>query len=81
LMSSVKPTLIRGSPAARPAPRRGRRARDARAIPAIRDALVELHGRWRAGSLDGTPLSPEWRERLSRAARVEELAELLESLA
>src|SRR5206468_3036055 len=37
--------------------------------------------RSRAGSLDGTPLSPEWRDRLSRAGRVEELAELLRSLA
>jgi glycosyltransferase involved in cell wall biosynthesis len=50
-------------------------------VPAIRDALVELHGRWREGKLDGTPLSPEWRDKLSRATRVEELAELLESLA
>jgi len=49
-------------------------------VPAIRDALVELHGRWREGKLDGTPLSPEWRDKLSRATRVEELAELLESL-
>jgi glycosyltransferase involved in cell wall biosynthesis len=49
-------------------------------VPAIRDALVELHARWRGGRLDGTPLSPEWRDKLSRAARVEELAELLESL-
>ena len=47
---------------------------------AIRTALVELHAQWREGSLDGTPLSPEWREKLSRATRVEELAELLESL-
>jgi glycosyltransferase involved in cell wall biosynthesis len=50
-------------------------------VPAIRDAILELHERWRAGKLDGTPLSPEWREQLSRATRVEELAELLESLA
>jgi len=50
-------------------------------VPAIRDAILELHARWRAGKLDGTPLSPEWREQLSRATRVEELAELLESLA
>lgn len=50
-------------------------------VEGIRDALVELHGRWRAGSLDGTPLSAEWRERLSRSARVEELAELLKGLA
>jgi len=50
-------------------------------VPAIRDAILELHTRWRAGKLDGTPLSSEWREQLSRATRVEELAELLESLA
>jgi glycosyltransferase involved in cell wall biosynthesis len=50
-------------------------------VGAIRDALVSLHGRWRAGELDGTPLAPEQRERLSRAARVEELAELLRRLA
>ncbi len=50
-------------------------------VDAIRDALVELHARWRDGRLDGPPLSPEWRDKLSRASRVEELAELLESLA
>jgi glycosyltransferase involved in cell wall biosynthesis len=49
-------------------------------VDAIRGALVDLHARWRAGSLDGVALSPEWREKLSRAARVEELAELLEGL-
>jgi glycosyltransferase involved in cell wall biosynthesis len=48
---------------------------------ALRDALVELHGRWRAGGLEGTPLTPEWRDRLSRGRRVEELADLLRSLA
>jgi glycosyltransferase involved in cell wall biosynthesis len=50
-------------------------------VDGIRDALVELHGRWREGRLDAAPLSPEWRDKLSRATRVEELAELLESLA
>jgi glycosyltransferase involved in cell wall biosynthesis len=50
-------------------------------VDALRGALVELHGRWKAGQLEGTPLSPEWRDRLSRAGRVEELAELLRSLA
>ena len=50
-------------------------------VPGIRDALVELHARWRAGGLNGTPLSPEWRDKLSRASRVEELAELLEGIA
>jgi glycosyltransferase involved in cell wall biosynthesis len=50
-------------------------------VDGIRDALVELHARWRAGRLDGAPLSQEWRDKLSRAARVEELAELLQGLA
>jgi len=50
-------------------------------VPALRDALVELHARWRDGKLDGTPLSPEWRDKLSRARRVEELADLLRTLA
>jgi glycosyltransferase involved in cell wall biosynthesis len=50
-------------------------------VDALRDALVELHARWRAGSLNGTPLAPEWRDRLSRARRVEELADLLRGLA
>jgi glycosyltransferase involved in cell wall biosynthesis len=49
-------------------------------VPGIRDALLELHARWRDGGLDGTQLSPEWRDKLSRASRVEELAELLRSL-
>ena len=49
-------------------------------VPALRRALVELEGRWRAGTLDGTPLAPDVRERLSRRARVEELAELVRSL-
>jgi hypothetical protein len=44
-------------------------------------ALVDLHGRWQAGALNGVPLSPEDRERLGRGARVEELAEVLRSLA
>ncbi len=49
-------------------------------VPAIRAALVALHAQWRDGTLAGMPLSSEWRDRLSRASRVEELAELLESL-
>jgi glycosyltransferase involved in cell wall biosynthesis len=46
----------------------------------IRAALETLVGRWRTGALDGTPLSPELRERLSRRARMQELADLLLSL-
>jgi glycosyltransferase involved in cell wall biosynthesis len=49
-------------------------------VGALRAALEDLHGRWRDGRLDGTPLSPEQRERLGRAARVEDLADLLRSL-
>jgi glycosyltransferase involved in cell wall biosynthesis len=44
---------------------------------AIREALLGLHARWRAGRLNGTALSPELRERISRRKRVEELSELL----
>jgi glycosyltransferase involved in cell wall biosynthesis len=47
---------------------------------AIRDALVSLHDRWRRGELAGPALSVEWREKLSRASRVEELADLLKAL-
>jgi glycosyltransferase involved in cell wall biosynthesis len=50
-------------------------------VDAIRAALVDLHRRWIDGSLAGTPLSPEWRERLSRAKRVEELADVLKTVA
>jgi glycosyltransferase involved in cell wall biosynthesis len=44
-------------------------------------ALQDLHERWRAGSLDAPPLSEEWRTRVSRRSRVEELARVLEGLA
>jgi glycosyltransferase involved in cell wall biosynthesis len=47
----------------------------------IRSALVDLESRHRAGSLDGTVLPLELKERLSRRARAEELADLLRSLA
>src|SRR5581483_7451130 len=50
-------------------------------VDAIRTALVELHTRWRDGDLDAPPLSSEWREQLSRGRRVEQLADLLRSLA
>jgi glycosyltransferase involved in cell wall biosynthesis len=49
-------------------------------VAAIRDALLDLHARWREGSLDGTPLTPAWREKLGRPSRVEQLADLLRSL-
>jgi glycosyltransferase involved in cell wall biosynthesis len=42
--------------------------------------LAALRDAWRAGALDTTPLSDEWRRKLSRRTRVEELARLLEEL-
>jgi glycosyltransferase involved in cell wall biosynthesis len=49
-------------------------------VPALTAALSELYARWRTGALNGTPLSSDDRERLGRAARVEELAEVLRGL-
>ena len=49
-------------------------------VPALTAALTELHRKWQAGALNGTPLSADDRERLGRGARVEELAEVLRSL-
>jgi len=49
-------------------------------VAAIRAALEGLVERWDTGALDGTPLSPEWRERLSRRTRMQELADLLLAL-
>ncbi len=46
-------------------------------VAGLRDALVDLHGRWRRGELGWTLLPPDVRDRLSRRARVAELAELL----
>ena len=50
-------------------------------VQALREAIEELHSRWAGGTLDGTRLSADDREQLGRGARVEELAELLRSLA
>ena len=45
------------------------------------NALRELHANWKAGTLDGTPLTEEWRRKVSRRTRSEELARLLEQVA
>ena len=50
-------------------------------VAALKAALVELHARWAAGTLNGTPLALEDRERLGRGARIEELADVLRGLA
>ena len=49
-------------------------------VGAIRAGLETLVARWREGQLEGTLLSPDARERLSRRARVQELADLLLNL-
>jgi glycosyltransferase involved in cell wall biosynthesis len=43
-------------------------------------ALRDLHGRWRAGSLEEAPLAEEWRRKVSRRARSEEFAHVLEAV-
>jgi glycosyltransferase involved in cell wall biosynthesis len=50
-------------------------------VDGIRSALAELEGSWRAGRLDGTALSDEWRQRLSRRARAEEYVAFLGEVA
>jgi glycosyltransferase involved in cell wall biosynthesis len=50
-------------------------------IDGIEAALRDLHGRWRAGALEAPALSEEWRQKVSRRTRVEELARLLERVA
>jgi glycosyltransferase involved in cell wall biosynthesis len=49
-------------------------------VAALTAALTVLHSSWQGGTLDGTSLSAEDRERLGRGARVEELAEVLRGL-
>jgi glycosyltransferase involved in cell wall biosynthesis len=49
-------------------------------VEGLAAALADLERRWKAGELDGAPLEDDARRRLSRRARVEELAELLRSL-
>jgi glycosyltransferase involved in cell wall biosynthesis len=49
-------------------------------VDAIEGALRDLHAHWRAGSLDGTPLTDDLRARIDRRARAEDLADLLRSL-
>jgi glycosyltransferase involved in cell wall biosynthesis len=50
-------------------------------VRGLREAIAGLVARWRAGALNGTVLDEALRERLSRRRRVEELADLLWSLA
>ena len=49
-------------------------------VEGLIDAIAGLEARWRTGELDGTPLTPETRARISRRAGAERLAELLRGL-
>jgi glycosyltransferase involved in cell wall biosynthesis len=49
-------------------------------IDGMASALADLHSRWRAGQLAAPPLSDDWRAKLSRQARVQDLADVLWSL-
>jgi glycosyltransferase involved in cell wall biosynthesis len=49
-------------------------------VDGMTSALAALHARWRAGDLEHTPLPEEWKRKLSRRARSEEFAQLLEEL-
>ena len=50
-------------------------------VSGMAQALRDLHARWRDGRLEASPLDAEWRRKLSRRTRVEDLAALLEKLA
>jgi glycosyltransferase involved in cell wall biosynthesis len=49
-------------------------------IDGIERELVAMRDRWRAGGLNGSPLDDDWRERLDRRTRVQELADLMHTL-
>jgi glycosyltransferase involved in cell wall biosynthesis len=49
-------------------------------VDGIARELTTMRDRWRAGELAAPELSDEWRDRVARRTRVEELADLLERL-
>ena len=50
-------------------------------IDGIERELTAMRDRWRAGELDPVTLSDEWRAKVSRRGRVQELADLLQRIA
>jgi glycosyltransferase involved in cell wall biosynthesis len=50
-------------------------------IDGIARELEAMRDRWRAGTLEPVQLSDEWKQKLSRRARVQELADLLHRIA
>jgi len=49
-------------------------------IDGIERELAAMRDRWRAGELEGSPLSEAWRDRLDRRTRIQELADLMHRL-
>ncbi len=49
-------------------------------VDGIGAALADLHARWQAGTLDAAPLSAQWRHKVSRRTRVEDLVRVLEQV-
>jgi glycosyltransferase involved in cell wall biosynthesis len=49
-------------------------------IDGMERELTALRDRWRAGTLDASPLDDDWRTKLDRRTRVQELADLLHTL-
>jgi hypothetical protein len=49
-------------------------------IDGIERELTAMRDRWRAGAFDGVPLDETWRAKVSRRARIQELADLLLTL-
>jgi glycosyltransferase involved in cell wall biosynthesis len=49
-------------------------------IDGMERELAAMRDLWRAGRLDGSPLTDEWRDSLDRRTRVQELADLMHSL-
>jgi glycosyltransferase involved in cell wall biosynthesis len=49
-------------------------------IDGMERELAAMRDLWRAGKLDGSPLTDEWRDSLDRRTRVQELADLMHSL-
>jgi glycosyltransferase involved in cell wall biosynthesis len=50
-------------------------------VDGIERELSAMRDRWRAGALEPVTLSDQWRDRVSRRSRVQELADLLQRIA
>jgi glycosyltransferase involved in cell wall biosynthesis len=49
-------------------------------VDGIAAALRNLHAAWGAGTLEGTPLTEDWKRKLSRRSRSEDFVRVLEDV-